>query len=158
MGQQQLLFLVLGIVIVGIAVLIGINAFSENNVKSNADALVNEGVRIANAIQAWTLTPTQMGGGGSTGLAQLEAGTRSLSNVGFALGTNGCGTTEYGNYYGCFALESSKDAACADPVPEEDGGASLYINARNDETGNRVCVLVSGTKDSNIAATVFYGT
>ena len=47
MGQQQLLLLVLGIVIVGLAVVVGIQAFSENQKKSNADALVNDAIRIA---------------------------------------------------------------------------------------------------------------
>ena len=51
MGQQQLLLLVLGIVIVGLAVVVGIQAFSENQKKSNADALVNDAIRIASYAQ-----------------------------------------------------------------------------------------------------------
>ena len=39
MGQQQLLLLVLGIVIVGLSVVLGINAFSENRIKASADAV-----------------------------------------------------------------------------------------------------------------------
>ena len=62
MGQQQLLLLVLGIVIVGLAVVVGINAFSENRVKSNADATVTDALRIASDIQAWALKPSQFGG------------------------------------------------------------------------------------------------
>ena len=62
MGQQQLLLLVLGIVIVGLAVVVGINAFSENRTKSNADALVTDGLRIASDVQAWALKPGQFGG------------------------------------------------------------------------------------------------
>lgn len=64
MGQQQLLLLVLGIVIVGLAVVAGINAFSENQEKSQKDAIVNEGMRIATDIQAWRLKPDAFGGGG----------------------------------------------------------------------------------------------
>lgn len=66
MGQQQLLLLVLGIVIVGLAVVAGINAFDENNQKSQKDAILNEGFRIATDIQAHAIKPTQMGGGGGT--------------------------------------------------------------------------------------------
>ncbi len=66
MGQQQLLLLVLGIVIVGLAVVAGINAFQENQLKSNKDALVNEAVRIATDIQAWKLKPAAFGGGGGS--------------------------------------------------------------------------------------------
>ena len=55
MGQQQLLLLVLGIVIVGLAVVVGIQAFSENQKKANSDALVNDAIRIASDAQAWKL-------------------------------------------------------------------------------------------------------
>src|SRR6056297_3138890 len=63
MGQQQLLLLVLGIVIVGLAVVVGIQAFGENQKKANADALVNDAVRIASDAQAWKLKPAAFGGG-----------------------------------------------------------------------------------------------
>ena len=64
MGQQQLLLLVLGIVIVGLAVVAGINAFEDNQQKSEKDALVNEAMRIATDVQANVAKPSQLGGGG----------------------------------------------------------------------------------------------
>ena len=67
MGQQQLLLLVLGIVIVGLAVVVGIQAFGENQSKANADAMVNDGVRIASDIQAWALKPQAFGGPSTSG-------------------------------------------------------------------------------------------
>jgi hypothetical protein len=63
MGQQQLLLLVLGIVIVGLAVVVGIQAFGENQKKANQDAMVNDAIRIASDAQAWALKPTAFGGG-----------------------------------------------------------------------------------------------
>lgn len=74
MGQQQLLLLVLGIVIVGLAVVVGIQAFGENQKKANADAMVNDGVRIASDIQAWALKPAAFGGGGDNPAATEFAG------------------------------------------------------------------------------------
>ena len=62
MGQQQLLLLVLGIVIVGIAILVGINAYSENSVKSNWDSLLQDALRIASDAQAWKAKPELFGG------------------------------------------------------------------------------------------------
>ena len=62
MGQQQLLLLVLGIVIVGLAVVVGIQAFSENQKKANADALVMTSMRIASDAQAWLRKPAAFGG------------------------------------------------------------------------------------------------
>ena len=63
MGQQQLLLLVLGIVIVGLAVVVGIQAFSENQAKANVDAMTNDAIRFASDSQAWALKPTAFGGG-----------------------------------------------------------------------------------------------
>ncbi|HEX9952181.1 MAG TPA: hypothetical protein VGB53_10460, partial [Rubricoccaceae bacterium] len=62
MGQQQLLLLVLGIVVVGLAVVVGIQAFGENQKKANADAITNDVIRIASDAQAWSLKPTAFGG------------------------------------------------------------------------------------------------
>lgn len=64
MGQQQLLLLVLGIVIVGLAVVVGIQAFSENQRSNVVDGLTNDLVNVASAAQEWALTPEAMGGGG----------------------------------------------------------------------------------------------
>ena len=62
MGQQQLLLLVLGIVIVGLAVVVGIEAFNENKSNSTVDAMVNDIVRIGSDFQAWSLKPQAFGG------------------------------------------------------------------------------------------------
>ena len=64
MGQQQLLLLVLGIVIVGLAVVVGLQAFEKNQHSVTADQLVQDLVRTGSAVQAWSLMPEPMGGGG----------------------------------------------------------------------------------------------
>src|SRR3712207_5260931 len=68
MGQQQLLLLVLGIVIVGIAVVAGIQAFSEGKTKAARDAATSDAMRLISDIQAWKLKPAAFGGGASAGL------------------------------------------------------------------------------------------
>lgn len=160
MGQQQLLLLVLGIVIVGIAVLIGLRAFSENQIKSNADGLVNEGIRVANAIQTWALTPETLGGGGghASALDKLTADAATLADAGLALGGSGCGDDAHGTIYGCFTLSNTKASECPDPLPPLDGGKSVYLNGSNEGYGNHVCILVSGTSDVHVGAAVRYGT
>ena len=82
MGQQQLLLLVLGIVIVGLAVVVGIQAFGENQRKANNDALINDGIRIASDAQAWALKPTAFGGGDGeyTGLTMDVLGYQPDAN------------------------------------------------------------------------------
>lgn len=140
MGQQQLLLLVLGIVIVGLAVVVGIQAFGENQKKANADALVNDAVRIASDAQAWKLKPAAFGGGAAatnwTGL--------TFEQLGYTLGGNNCATDQYGNLNGCFVMAGQT-------------GASFTITGTSHATsnlGNTVTVTVSGTRPDQILTTV----
>ncbi len=94
MGQQQLLLLVLGIVIVGLAVVVGIQAFGENQKKANSDALVNDGVRIASDVQAWTLKPAAFGGGDGVPTSV------SLAKLGYNVDAD----SKYTNLNGVFTL------------------------------------------------------
>ncbi len=89
MGQQQLLLLVLGIVIVGLAVVVGIQAFSENQKKANADALVNDAIRIASDAQAWMLKPTAFGGGGNSCATTCDWTGADFAQLGYATGSAG---------------------------------------------------------------------
>lgn len=62
MGQQQLLLLVLGAVLVAVAILGALMIFEENFKKSNAEALISDAVNIATAAQSWKVRPTTFGG------------------------------------------------------------------------------------------------
>ncbi len=62
MGQQQLILLVLAVIIVALAIIIGIRAFQENNVRSNSDALIQDIVTIAKYARVWKEKPEQLGG------------------------------------------------------------------------------------------------
>ena len=42
MGQQQLLLIVLGVIIVGIAVVVGISVFTASSSSSNQDAVISD--------------------------------------------------------------------------------------------------------------------
>ena len=66
MGQQQLLLIVLGVIIVGVALVVGINLFSANAISSNRDGVVSELNNLAANAQQYYRTPTAMGGGGYT--------------------------------------------------------------------------------------------
>lgn len=62
MGQQQLLLLVLSTVIVGLATVAGIQAFSENQQQAEEDALVQRAINIGNDVLAAHNEPTALGG------------------------------------------------------------------------------------------------
>lgn len=66
MGQQQLLLIVLGVIVVGIAVVVGINLFNANAVSSNRDGVVSDLNNLAAMAQQYYKKPTSMGGGGNT--------------------------------------------------------------------------------------------
>lgn len=64
MGQQQLLLIVLGVIIVGIAVLLGIFLFNQNAIEQKRDLLINEGMTVANNALQFYKRPKALGGGG----------------------------------------------------------------------------------------------
>ncbi|GAB4372779.1 MAG: hypothetical protein Kow0042_16250 [Calditrichia bacterium] len=63
MGQQQLLLIVLGIVIVGIAIAVGVNMFQSNAIDTNRQAVISDLANIAAKAQRYYRTPDQLGGG-----------------------------------------------------------------------------------------------
>lgn len=66
MGQQQLLLIVLGVIIVGIAVVVGINLFNANAEESAKDTIVSEGTNIGAMAQQYYKKPKALGGGGNS--------------------------------------------------------------------------------------------
>ncbi len=63
MGQQQLLLIVLGVIIVGIAVVVGINVFTASAASSNRDAVIADLTTIGSMAQGFYRKPTALGGG-----------------------------------------------------------------------------------------------
>jgi len=66
MGQQQLLLIVLGVIIVGIAVVVGINVFTASSVTSNKDAVSSDLLNLGSLAQQYYRKPVAMGGGGTS--------------------------------------------------------------------------------------------
>jgi len=63
MGQQQLLLIVLGTIIVGVAVVVGINMFTTGAVNAERDALLQDVNNIASAAASYWRKPAALGGG-----------------------------------------------------------------------------------------------
>jgi hypothetical protein len=66
MGQQQLLLIVLGVIVVGIAVVVGINLFNANAETSTQDSIVSQGTNLGAMAQQYYKKPVSMGGGGNS--------------------------------------------------------------------------------------------
>jgi Tfp pilus assembly protein PilE len=63
MGQQQLLLIVLGIIIVGVAIVVGINMFTAHAIEAKRNNVTNDLIHLASEAQKYYKTPSSMGGG-----------------------------------------------------------------------------------------------
>ncbi len=63
MGQQQLLLIVLGIIIIGLAIVVGINVFAASAADSKRDSVTNELLHLGGMAQQYYKTPIAYGGG-----------------------------------------------------------------------------------------------
>ncbi|MCF8241660.1 MAG: hypothetical protein K9J16_09760 [Melioribacteraceae bacterium] len=81
MGQQQLLLIVLGVIIVGLAIILGITYFRQQAIDSKRDAVINECITIGNYARGYYKKPTALGGGGNkfTGFS-IPPSMRSTGN------------------------------------------------------------------------------
>ena len=82
MGQQQLLLIVLSVIIVGIAVVVGIQMFGASAASANLEAVSNDLLNLASRAQQHYVKPTGMGGGGNSfaGLTADAAGLKKLTS------------------------------------------------------------------------------
>jgi hypothetical protein len=64
MGQQQLLLIILGVIIVGIAIAVGISQFGAHSVQANKDGVTSGLVNLAANAYQFKIRPVTMGGGG----------------------------------------------------------------------------------------------
>ena len=66
MGHQQLLLLILGVIVVGIAIGVGLQLFSGTSVSGNKDAILNDLMNLGQYAYRYKLRPEPLGGGGLT--------------------------------------------------------------------------------------------
>lgn len=127
MGQQQLLLLVLGVIIVGIAVAVGINMFSSSAVDANRDSLSSDVTHLASKAQQHFKKPTTMGGGGNdfNGFA-LGTLDQSNQNGAFRVATTAPTSANLATAAPAAATGNTTVAAAAD---------SLYIIGYGSEKG-----------------------
>lgn len=63
MGQQQILFIIVGVIIIGIAITVGISIVSAQTVATNRDAMINDLNHLASYAYQFRLRLRSMGGG-----------------------------------------------------------------------------------------------
>ena len=104
MGQQQLLLIILGVIIVGIAIAVGLSLFTSQSIQSNKDAIINDMNNLAANAYQFRIRPASMGGGAGsytgwtipTKMSSNENGTYSITNNGTTVDITGTSTTNSG--------------------------------------------------------------
>jgi hypothetical protein len=87
MGQQQLLLIVLGVILVGVAVVLGIQYFGVGAEEGAKDELTAHCITVGANAQQWFKKPAAMGGGGNTFVGFQTHFTNNLQKL--AASTNG---------------------------------------------------------------------
>jgi len=91
MGQQQLLLIILGVIVVGIAVAVGITMFNDSATSANRDAVTNDLINLASRAQQYYRRPTALGGGGGS-FTGLSGNIKLLTKTSGTAMVNGNGT------------------------------------------------------------------
>jgi hypothetical protein len=91
MGQQQLLLIILGVIIVSVAVIVGIGMFQDNALEHNRAAVIADLKTLGAKAQHYYSRPMTMGGGSNSfvGLTADARGIGLLAGVKFTDNTNG---------------------------------------------------------------------
>lgn len=139
MGQQQLLLIILGVIIVGVAVAVGIGMFTSLASDANRDRVVNDLVNLTAKTQQYIRRPKTMGGGGN-------------DFAGFRLSL-----TDTGNGNGSYSLAQGSPPTGVNFEPGDTaaisgtGVATIYIIGCGKELGldqvNKMKVYVTVKKD-----------
>jgi len=107
MGQQQLLLILLGVIIIGAAIVIGISLFGDNAISENRDAISNDLIALGGRAQTYYRRPRVYGGGNNsfmgitigtlTSKASNANGTYSVTSVSANQVVVGATGVEFGN-------------------------------------------------------------
>ena len=130
MGQQQLLLIVLGVIIVGLAVVVGFTLFQNSMADMNRNALVNDVVNLGSKAQRHYKVSSYLGGGGGQDFDGLTLGVseQENNNGSFRFTSIGVATTK--------VLAAPAAAAGNTTVPASSSTTTLYVTGYGTETGN----------------------
>jgi len=122
MGQQQLLLIVLGVIIVGVAIAVGVTQFKSSAIDANRQAIISDIVNFSAKAQRFYRTPTTLAGGGQDFLNfGLSAVDTSNANGSYSLTT----TPPSG---------ATPVAGSVTPIPSS--ATTIYVVGCGKETGN----------------------
>ncbi len=80
MGQQQLLLIILGVIIVGIAISVGIAMYNDHLISQNRDSIQQDLVMLAVKAEEYAARPSTMAGGGHS-FANITANAAGMALI-----------------------------------------------------------------------------
>lgn len=109
MGTQQLLLIVLGVIIVGIAIAVGISIFNNQSYNSNQQAVASECQGYGSMVVQWWKTPREQGGAG--GAWTVDSVTLNQNHIatfiGFLTAAGAADTDDYLTTTGKFTITNT---------------------------------------------------
>lgn len=94
MGQQQLLLVVLGVIVVGIAIVTGISLFRASAVDANRSNIINDLNQLGGFSQSWYKRPANFAGGGNSFIGfVIPTEMQSNQNATYTIETAGTATS-----------------------------------------------------------------
>lgn len=139
MSQATFLLIILGVIIVGIAVMLGVQGFMEGRKRANIDALAQDSYEVAVDAIRWMRKPEFFGGGGDTcSFDQCDWSSASLQAFGYGAEADG----RYHTFHGIIEI---------DPVSEP---RNLVIRGTNTELHNQVVIRVTGVHPDSVYTVV----
>ncbi len=111
MGQQQLLLIIAGVVIIGLAVLVGVAMFQDNAIDHNRSVVIADLKTLASKAQHYYSRPMTMGGGNNSFVGL----TADAWGIGLLAGT---------------AFTNNANGTCTDPPPGRDTNTSRSSRSR----------------------------
>ena len=139
MSQGQFLMIILGVIVVGIAVMHGVRGYTEGRKKANLDALAQDTYEIAVDGIRWMRKPEFFGGGGDNcDNNGCDWSNATLEGFGYSSEDDG----NHHSYHGIIEI---------DPVSNP---TELVVRGRNGEMGNEVVIRVRRPHADSVYTTV----
>ncbi len=110
MGQQQLLLIILGVIIVGIAIAVGISQFGAHSTQANKDGVTSGLINAAANAYQYRIRPKTMGGGGGAYTNYLLPSKMSSDDNGVY--TVSSATGQAASIVGTSSINSAWTATC----------------------------------------------
>jgi hypothetical protein len=148
MGTQQLLLIVLGVIIVGIAIAVGINIFNNQAYNSNQQAIAQENNTYASMVLQWYKTPVSQGGHGQGALVTADRGLIA-GWLGYGATETSVLTTDTGKYAVLSATAAGTTVVLVADGTEKRGSAYPKITTTVNLATSTITSVATTDTDTN---------